>query len=134
MTRFRAISGVLAALACVAATTQPADTTVWDGDWGVHDWEIRAGEDWGDSSVEPVPAPGGRDGVAGRFTVRPDGDDDDERAEASATQRDTGGYPGQEWYYEWSTYLEQAFYRNDRTGTGLVYHAGMRRHTDHISR
>jgi hypothetical protein len=82
-----------------------SDQTLWDGDWSTYNWEIHAGGDWGNSTLEKVAAPGGRPGVAGKFTVNTTKNAQDERAEATATQKDTGGNPGDEAYYEWWTYV-----------------------------
>ncbi|GAB3979940.1 hypothetical protein GCM10029978_076670 [Actinoallomurus acanthiterrae] len=79
-----------------------SDETVWNGDWSAYDWEIHAGGDWGNSTLEKVDAPGGRSGAAGRFTV-------------NTTKN-----------------MEQALYRNDVKGTNVLYHAGTRRHTEHV--
>lgn len=92
-------------VAAQASSGSGADQTVWNGDWSTYNWEIHAGGDWGNSTLEKVSAPGGRSGVAGKFTVDTTPNTDSERAEASATQKDTGGYPDGEWYYEWWTYV-----------------------------
>lgn len=99
----KALAAVSAAV--LAGVAAGGDQTVWNGDWSVYNWEIHAGGDWGNSTLVKVAAPGGRSGVAGKFTVNTTRNVDSERAEATSTQKDTGGYAGQEWYYEWWTYI-----------------------------
>ena len=75
---------------------ETGDTSQWDG--------VHTGGKWGNSSIKTVTSPVRWGKYAGKFTVYGGGKYAD-RAEISASQQQTGGYPGQEWYYSWSTYV-----------------------------
>jgi Polysaccharide lyase len=75
---------------------ETGDTSQWNG--------VHAGGNWGNSSMEVVTAPVRWGKYAGKFTVEK-GSPALSRAELSASQAQTGGYSGQQWYYSWSTYV-----------------------------
>jgi phosphatidylinositol-3-phosphatase len=83
----------------------------WRGDFETGDLSQWAGVHFGsawdsDSSINVDTSPVRQGNYAAQFTVNtnPYGNPSD-RAELSATQANTGGYAGQDWYYSWSTYL-----------------------------
>ncbi|SRR6266852_875193 len=73
---------------------ETGDLTQWS--------EVHAGGTWGNSSVKVVTSPVRYGKYAVKFTVNAGGAGDAQRAEVSATQQQTGGYAGEEWYYSWS--------------------------------
>lgn len=79
---------------------------MWEGGWETGDtsqWAIHAGGNWGDSTVEVVTDPVRYGRYAGKLTLNPG--EGNVRAEISSTQRNTGGYAGQDWYYSFSIYF-----------------------------
>jgi hypothetical protein len=81
--------------------------TYWTADYESGDlsqWaSIHTGSAWGSNSsitVVTSPAPVRQGTYSAKFVVA-SGD----RAEATATQANTGGYANQDWYYSWSTYI-----------------------------
>lgn len=87
----------------------PGDGNIlWNGDWETGDtsqWSIHAGGHWGNSSVTVVTSPVRQGTYAGKLTLNPTSGASSARAEISSSQQNTGGYPGQEWYYSWSAYF-----------------------------
>ena len=83
-------------------------TVYWSADYetgNLGQWsQVHAGGAWGDSSVKVVTSPVRHGKYAAKFTVNASGGAP-QRAEVSANQRQTGGYPGEEWYYSWSTLI-----------------------------
>jgi hypothetical protein len=79
-------------------------TVYWSADYETGDlsqWsQVHAGGAWGNSSVKVVTSPVRHGKYAAKFTLNAG-----KRAEVSANQRQTGGYPGEEWYYSWSTLI-----------------------------
>ena len=60
----------------------------------------------GNSSATIITSPVDQGRYASKFQVFPTtGTNPNDRAEAVATQQNSGGYPGQEWYYGWWTYF-----------------------------
>jgi len=93
------------------STTANYGNILWRGDFETGDlsqWAgVHTGSAWqSDSSIADVTSPVRQGKYAAQFTVNtnPYGNSFD-RAELSSTQANTGGYPGQDWYYSWSTYL-----------------------------
>src|SRR5579885_745302 len=79
---------------------------LWDGDWETGDtsqWSIHAGGSWGNSTVTVVTSPVRYGKYAGKLTLNPGSGN--VRAEITSSQADTGGYPGQAWYYSFSAYF-----------------------------
>lgn len=98
-----------ASIPAIAPTKAPANgegTIHWIVNYETGDlsqWsEVHTGGTWGNSSVEVVTSPVRNSKYAAKFTVNAGGGGVSQRAEVSATQQQTGGYPGQEWYYSWS--------------------------------
>ncbi len=80
---------------------------LWDAGWETGDtsqWKLHTGLGWGNSSVEVVTDPVRWGKYAGKLTLNPSGDGS-ARAEITASQENTGGYAGQEWYYSFSVYF-----------------------------
>ena len=82
----------------------------WRGDFETGDFSnwagVHQGSSWDSNSTAGIvtsPVPPGYH-YAAKLTVIPNGNES-ARVELSATQADTGGYDGQEWYYSWSTYV-----------------------------
>ena len=87
------------------APTNEQGTIHWIVDYKTGDlsqWSsVHTGGTWGSSSISVVTSPVRYGKYAAKFSVNA-GNGDTERAEVSATQQQTGGYPDQEWYYSWS--------------------------------
>ncbi len=64
---------------------------------------INTGGSWGNSSIQVVTNPVRQGKYAAKFTLT-GGNGAHVRAETEATQAQTGGYEGQNWYYSWSIY------------------------------
>lgn len=64
---------------------------------------INTGGSWGNSSIQVVTNPVRQGKYAAKFTLT-GGNGAHVRAETEATQAQTGGYAGQDWYYSWSMY------------------------------
>jgi hypothetical protein len=80
---------------------------LWEAGWETGDtsqWSIHAGRAWGNSSVEVVTHPVRWGNYAGKLTLHPS-EGNEKRAEISASQEETGGFPGQEWYYSFAVYF-----------------------------
>lgn len=81
--------------------------------WWLHQWSINPGPrqrynayNVGNSSVAVITKPVDQGRYAARFRVFPTtGTNLDDRAEIVASQAQSGGYPGQTWWYGWSTYI-----------------------------
>lgn len=79
---------------------------LWDGGFETGDtsqWSIHAGGHWGDSTVEVVTTPVRYGKYAVKLTLHPGSGN--VRAEITASRANTGGYPGQAWYYSFSVYF-----------------------------
>ena len=76
---------------------------------------INTGGPWGNSSIKVVTNPVRQGKYAAKFTLT-GGNGAHVRAETEATQAQTGGYAGQEWYYSWSMYAPST--PNQQTGWG----------------
>jgi len=76
---------------------------------------INTGGSWGNSSIKVVTNPVRQGKYAAKFTLT-GGNGAHVRAETEATQAQTGGYAGQEWYYSWSMYAPST--PNKQTGWG----------------
>jgi len=79
---------------------------LWEAGWetgNASQWSIHAGGHWGESRVDVVTCPVRYGKYAGKLTLNPGSGN--VRAEISATQQHTGGYPGQAWYYSFSVYF-----------------------------
>ena len=93
-----------------AGNTYPASDghIYWAGDFETGDLSQWAGVhtqgSWGNSSVDVVTSPVRWGNYAGKLTLNPS-NTSEPRAEISATQQNTGGYEGQDWYYSWSAYF-----------------------------
>jgi hypothetical protein len=74
---------------------------------------INTGGSWGNSSIQVVTHPVRQGNYAAKFTLT-GGNGAHVRAETEATQAQTGGYEGQDWYYSWSMYAPS----NPNTSTG----------------
>ena len=81
----------------------------WDGGWETGDtsqWAdcCHVGGHWGNSSIHIVTSPVRWGTYAAKLTLNPSSKSD-ARAEISASQEETGGYTGQEWFYSFSVYF-----------------------------
>ena len=76
---------------------------------------INTGGSWGNSSIRVVTNPVRQGNYAAKFTLT-GGNGAHVRAETEATQAQTGGYKGQDWYYSWSMYAPSS--PNTQTGWG----------------
>lgn len=81
--------------------------------WWLHQWSIHPDStqgynvhNVGNSSARIVTRPVAQGRYAAEFQVRPTtGTNPNDRAELVATQAESGGYPGQTWWYGWWTYF-----------------------------
>jgi Polysaccharide lyase len=81
--------------------------------WWLHQWSIDPDPtqqynifNVGKSSAKIVTRPVAQGRYAGRFQVFPTaGTNPNDRSEVVATQAASGGYPGETWWYGWSTYF-----------------------------
>ena len=81
--------------------------------WWLHQWSINPNPtqqyniyNVGNSSAKIVMRPVAQGRYAGLFQVFPTtGTNPNDRAEIVASQAASGGYPGQTWWYGWSTYF-----------------------------
>lgn len=81
--------------------------------WWLHQWSINPNRtqhyniyNVGNSSAKIVTRPVAQGRYAGQFQVFPTtGTNPNDRAEIVASQAASGGYPGQTWWYGWSTYF-----------------------------
>jgi Polysaccharide lyase len=81
--------------------------------WWLHQWSINPDStqqynirNVGNSTAKIVTRPVAQGRYAGRFQVFPTtGTNPNDRAEVVASQATSGGYPGQTWWYGWSTYF-----------------------------
>jgi hypothetical protein len=99
-----------------AASCRPFGGGYETGDfsqWWLHQWSINADPaqrynayNVGNSSATIVTRPVAQGRYAARFQVFPTtGTNPNDRAEIVASQSESGGYPGQTWWYGWSTYI-----------------------------
>jgi hypothetical protein len=114
-----AVLGVFAATG--AADSAAANCRSFGGDyetgdfsqWWLHQWSINPDPtqqynayNVGNSSATIVTKPVAQGSYAGRFQVfATTGTNPNDRAEIVASQAQSGGYPGQTWWYGWSTYI-----------------------------
>jgi polysaccharide lyase-like protein len=81
--------------------------------WWLHQWSINRDStqnynvyNVGNSSARIVTQPVAQGRYAAEFQVRPTtGTNPNDRAEIVASQAESGGYPGQTWWYGWWTYF-----------------------------
>lgn len=77
--------------------------------WWLKQWSGPGGDstpaEVGPSAATIVRSPVAQGRYAAKFQDFPDATGTNDRAEIVATQRESGGYPGQEWYYGWHTYF-----------------------------
>jgi hypothetical protein len=79
---------------------------LWDAGWETGDtsqWSLHTGGSWGDSSAEVVTSPVRWGKYAGKLTLNPGSGN--VRAEITSSHENTGGNPGEEWYYSTSVYF-----------------------------
>jgi hypothetical protein len=81
--------------------------------WWLHQWSIHPDpteqyniHNVGNSSAKIVTSPVAQGRYAARFQVFPTtGTNPNDRAEIVASQAESGGFPGQTWWYGWATYF-----------------------------
>src|SRR5262249_18452031 len=95
----------------------PSGRVFWRGNyetgnfsqWWLRQWSGPGGDNTsaevGQSAATIVRSPVGQGRYAGKFQALPDTTGTVDRAEIVATQRESGGYQGQEWYYGWRIYF-----------------------------
>jgi len=98
----------------------PAPTTNWKVDYetgNLSQWsQVNTGKNSGNGSIQVVTDPVREGSYAAKFTLTGTGGSQAVRAETAATQAQTGGYEGQDWYYSWSMYVPSN--PNQTTGWG----------------
>jgi len=115
-----ATSAQTGVVAAALSTTGPG-AVLWAGNyetgdfsqWWLHQWSINrdpnqgyTANNVGHSSATIITSPVAQGRYASEFQVFPTtGTNPNDRAEAVATQANSGGYPGQEWYYGWWTFF-----------------------------
>jgi hypothetical protein len=77
--------------------------------WWLRQWSGQGGDSTpaqvGLSAATIVRHPVAQGRYAAKFQDFPDATGASDRAEIVASQRESGGYPGQQWYYGWHTYF-----------------------------
>jgi hypothetical protein len=94
---------------------------VWLGDFSTGDFSqwagVHQGGRWGNSQAEIVTTPLRSGKYSAKLSLFGNGGDGGgERVELTASQEQTGGYPGQDWYYSNSMYFPRD--PNEATGFG----------------